>query len=117
MYYNDKSRVRKIVAMSFGGFFLFVFLAFILGFFIMLLWNWLMPTLFSLPEITYWQAWGLFILSKLLFGTGRHHKSHSNSSKHNEHRKRMKAKFKKWLDEEESNESDVAENNIAKPLD
>jgi len=33
----------------------------------MLLWNWLMPTLFQLPEITFWQACGLQLLSTLLF--------------------------------------------------
>lgn len=35
---------------------------------IMLLWNWLMPTLFHLTTITFWQAAGLFALSRLLFG-------------------------------------------------
>ena len=34
---------------------------------LMLLWNWLMPTLFQLPEITFWQACGLQLLSTLLF--------------------------------------------------
>ena len=34
---------------------------------IMVLWNWLMPTLFSLPEITFWQACGLNLLATLLF--------------------------------------------------
>lgn len=32
----------------------------------MWLWDWLMPTIFSLPEITFWQAWGLLMLSSLL---------------------------------------------------
>ncbi len=48
----------------------------------MLLWNWLIPTLFSGPVITYWQALGLIILSKILFSSGhggnRHNKSHSH---------------------------------------
>jgi hypothetical protein len=34
---------------------------------LMWLWNWLMPTLFHLPTITIWQAWGLSVLSGLLF--------------------------------------------------
>lgn len=34
---------------------------------VMLLWDWLMPTLFGLPEITWFQAWGLMILCSLLF--------------------------------------------------
>lgn len=33
----------------------------------MLLWNWLMPTIFGLTTITYWQGFGLWILCDLLF--------------------------------------------------
>jgi len=39
-----------------------------LGFVVMGLWNWLMPSLFGLKLISYWQAMGLLILSKILFG-------------------------------------------------
>ena len=35
---------------------------------VMFLWNWLMPEIFNLKEITFWQAGGLLILSKILFG-------------------------------------------------
>ena len=45
------------------------------GYFVMLLWNWLMPSIFHLGEIGYWQAFGIVILAKLLFGAvggGRH---------------------------------------------
>src|SRR5687768_2637167 len=40
----------------------------------MSLWNWLVPVLFSGPVITFWQALGLLVLSKILFGgfRGRH---------------------------------------------
>ena len=39
------------------------------------LWNWLMPTLFGLHTITYWQALGLLVLSRMLLGglRGRPH--------------------------------------------
>jgi hypothetical protein len=39
----------------------------ILGYPLMLLWNWLMPVIFKLPEITLWQAIGLNLLSTILF--------------------------------------------------
>ena len=39
----------------------------LLGYPLMLLWNWLMPGLFKLPEITLWQAIGLNLLSTILF--------------------------------------------------
>ena len=44
-----------------------LFLA-VFGFLFMTLWNWLMPALFGLRLITFWQALGLLILSKILFG-------------------------------------------------
>jgi chromate transport protein ChrA len=46
----------------------------VLSFVIMSLWNWLMPALFALHPISFWQALGLLLLSKILFGgfRGRH---------------------------------------------
>jgi hypothetical protein len=41
--------------------------AIILGFPLMWLWNWLMPNIFGLPFITFWQALGLNALSTILF--------------------------------------------------
>jgi hypothetical protein len=48
-----------------------------LGLPVMWLWNWLMPALFGLPAITFWQAVGLLVLSHLLFkshGPGHGHR-------------------------------------------
>ena len=39
----------------------------ILGYPVMLLWNWLIPEIFGLSEITFWQAIGLNILCTILF--------------------------------------------------
>lgn len=39
----------------------------LLGYPLMLLWNWLIPNIFGLPEITFWQAIGLNLLSTILF--------------------------------------------------
>lgn len=40
---------------------------------IMLLWNWLIPSIIGWSAICYWQALGLFILSRLFFGGFGHH--------------------------------------------
>jgi len=37
------------------------------GFITMSLWNWLVPDLFHGPVITFWQALGLLLLTKILF--------------------------------------------------
>lgn len=38
------------------------------GFVFQYLWNWLMPDIFGLITITYWQGIGLMILAKIIFG-------------------------------------------------
>ncbi|MCO5237772.1 MAG: hypothetical protein M9933_16050 [Chitinophagaceae bacterium] len=35
---------------------------------VMLLWNWLMPAVFGLSIVSFWQALGIFVLCRLLFG-------------------------------------------------
>lgn len=35
---------------------------------VMLLWNFLMPVIFGLGTINFWQAFGLFLLGRILFG-------------------------------------------------
>lgn len=37
------------------------------GYIVVWLWNWLMPVIFHLPVIGFWQAWGLLILSAFFF--------------------------------------------------
>lgn len=44
--------------------------ALLVAFPVMLIWNKIMPQLFGLAEITFWQAFGLALLARLLFGTG-----------------------------------------------
>lgn len=39
----------------------------ILGLVTLVLWNWLIPSLFNGPVINYWQSLGLLALSKILF--------------------------------------------------
>ena len=49
--------------------FALVFVA-LAGWAVMALWNALLPTLFGIPLITFWQALGLLVLGRLLFGFG-----------------------------------------------
>ena len=46
------------------------------------LWNWLMPSLFSLPALTFWQAVGLLALSWILFGGWRGFPRHGGYWRH-----------------------------------
>ena len=42
--------------------------AMVLSFVVMHLWNWLMPPVFGLHLISFWQALGLLVLGRLLLG-------------------------------------------------
>jgi len=69
----------------------------LLGFVIEYLWNWLMPGIFGLRTITYWQAVGLFLLAKILLG-GFHKHGKRGGRRH--WRERMEAKMAKMSPEE-----------------
>lgn len=64
------------------GLFVFVFMS---------LWNWLMPGIFGLPVITYFQALGLLLLSKLIF-SGIGHSSPAHSKKKEYFQQKMEEK-------------------------
>ena len=40
----------------------------VFSFLVMWLWNWLVPPVFGWHTINFWQALGIFVLSKILFG-------------------------------------------------
>lgn len=82
------------------------------GYLFMWLWNWLVPTLFNGPVVSYWQGVGLLVLSKILLGGpgGRGGKccckggggwknrwkekfENMDDTERNEFKNRMKAKF------------------------
>lgn len=55
--------VRVLKFALFAALFVTVF-----GFVVMRLWNWLTPALFGWHPIGFWQAVGILVLSKILFG-------------------------------------------------
>lgn len=65
-------KALKITGFAILGALAAAIFAFIFGYFVMLLWNWLMPEIFSLGMITFWQAVGLILLARLLFGGFKH---------------------------------------------
>jgi len=68
---------------------------------VMLLWNWLMPALFGLPQVGFWQALGLLALSRILFGGfGGRGFGRSRSRIRRRIRRRMKERFAHMTPEE-----------------
>jgi len=78
-------RVLRIVGLVILGVLAAAVFALAFGWFVMLLWNWLMPAIFGLGTITYWQAFGIVVLAKLIFGAvggGRGHGRHWRGPRH-----------------------------------
>lgn len=66
------------------------------GYVVMYLWNWLMPAIFGLTAITFWQAIGLGLLAKLLFGGFGGDKSKKRKHRKCDSRRSSKSDFSKW---------------------
>jgi hypothetical protein len=76
-------------------------LVFLFGWIVMLLWNWLMPDIFGLGRVSYWQAWGLLALCTILFkGMGS-----SGGSGGKSDRKRKK-ELRRYMREERDSEGE-----------
>lgn len=63
-----RSITRRITAFVTRIIVLLILAIVIFGWAVYYLWNWLVPTLFHLSAITFWQGVGLLALSWLLFG-------------------------------------------------
>jgi membrane protein required for beta-lactamase induction len=60
-----KKRLIWIAPLAIVGLVVFVAIG---GFLVQLLWNWLLPTLFGWPTLSFWQALGILALCRILFG-------------------------------------------------
>lgn len=67
--------MTNVIATIVVGLALIVFLSFLLALPVMLLWDAVIPDIFGLGTITWFQAWGLSLLCGLLF------KSHTTTKK------------------------------------
>ncbi len=68
------NRRRRFTPLRFLGFAALVVLCVLVyGFATEALWNWLVPSIFHLRRVTFWEAAGLVLLGKLLFGGFHRH--------------------------------------------
>ena len=67
---------------------------------VMLLWNWVIPSISTLGLLTYWQAMGLLVLSKILFGGMRHGCRDRHHGGHHFQHGPFKDRFMEMSDEE-----------------
>ncbi len=87
---DDTSFVKIIKTIGFVivGIVFAAIIAIVLGYVVMHLWNWLMPDLFSITTITFWQSVGVVVLARLIFGGFKH----PHNDKHHE---KFAEKFRK----------------------
>jgi hypothetical protein len=99
-------KTRRIVRIVMMVVILGPLMVFLFGEIILHLWNWLMPTLFHLPAITFAQGLGLLVLSWFFFGGLRGSGPRSGYRRHwrrrlQEHWEHMspeeREKFREWL--------------------
>jgi hypothetical protein len=85
---NRFLKITKCVAVA-------LLVAAVLSFVVMQLWNWLIPALFTVHAITFWQALGILVLSKILFGGFR-----GGPHRHSHWRGRMRRRWEAMTPEE-----------------
>ena len=85
---------RAVKFLMFALVFFFVFVP-LFGYVTMRLWNWLMPALFGWHLIGFWQAMGLLILCRILFGG-----FHGRHGSHGHWRYRMRERWEQMTPEE-----------------
>ena len=91
---SKMSRLTKLMVMAPLAIVGLVIFTAIGGSIVMLLWNWLVPALFGLRAVTFWQGLGLLALCRILFGGfglggGGHRGSH----------RRMEGRIRERVDE------------------
>ena len=98
---NDRwmkmTRLTKLMVigpMAILGMVLFIFIG---GEIVMRLWNWLLPPLLGWRELTFWQALGMLVLCRILFGGfGRHGSDRSHSRTPEERERFRQAMRARW---------------------
>lgn len=98
---NTLIRVFYIVKWIIVGIVIASIFAFLFSFFVKLIWNAVIPDVFGLPQITFWQAFGLTILAKLLFGGGfnKHPKRHIHTESYKDLKDFRCADFRRFWEE------------------
>jgi hypothetical protein len=87
-----KMKIILIAPLAIVGILLFIAIG---GEIVLQLWNWLLPPLFGWRQITFWQALGILVLCRILFGgLGSHGSGRSNF------RRRMDERCKNMTPEE-----------------
>jgi hypothetical protein len=90
-----KPRVKRLIFIAPLAILGILLFAFIGGELVMQLWNWLLPPLFGWRQVTFWQALGLLVLCRILFGGG-----HGRRGSRSDVRRRIAERWERMSPEE-----------------
>jgi len=97
-------KALRIVGLTIAGVGFAVLFALVFGLVVRVLWNWLMPAIFGLGQISFWQAFGIVLLAKLLFGAGH---GYSHKDPHERFESHFHDRFKRFIGSEPAAEGDA----------
>jgi len=75
-------------------------IAAVLGYVVMSLWNWILPEVAHAGKLNYWQAIGLLVLCRILFGNFKKGGGHDGGAGFRERARGMRAKWDSMNEEE-----------------
>lgn len=101
--YKGRGKIGKLKKVAFFAV-MAVALVFLFGTIVMYLWNMLLPEITGVKTINFWQAIGLFILARILFGGFRWGSP--------EHRKKWKNKRRAYWERKMDNMDDDKKNRL-----
>jgi hypothetical protein len=88
-------KVLLITPLAIAG---MAFVIFVGGEIVKLLWNWLVPSIFGLRPLTFWEAAGMLALCRILFG-GVAGRSGRNIRDYSERRQQYRERFRQRIRE------------------
>lgn len=92
---SKRSRARRVFAKVVFGTMLATMIALVFGYFVMLLWNGVLPHVTAAGSLSYWQAVGLLVLARILVGGLKGH-GHGHGHWHGRHSWR---EYDRWWQE------------------
>ena len=96
--------MRDIFKFRFAGTFMMLVMIAVFGAVVMLLWNALLPDLFALPALNYWQAAGILLLVRILAGGLGHNFGYFDRNRRGTHfhggQNRLREKWMNMSEEE-----------------
>ncbi len=103
---NSLNKAQQVIFWIVIGVGAAVLIGLLLGIFVQFLWNSTITAMFETVPITFWQAVGVFILAKLLFGFGT---SSSSTSKGKKRSKRFGKNRRRSKDDADEGGDDASE--------